>query len=74
MPNNIVFNKIYTCTLYNIRNIKEGECKLALPYIQWPIFILIGQYSNQDSWIYTRTPGCLSGLLDVQHPELPNHA
>ena len=28
----------------------------------------------QESWIYIRNPGCLTGLLDIQYPGLPDHA
>ena len=53
--------------MYTVQHLKHkrGRVQTGTSLYTVPIFVLIGQYNNQDSWIYTRTPGYIPGLLDV---------
>ena len=53
---------------------KRDRVQTGTSLYKVPILVMIGQYNNQDSWMYIRTPGYISGPLDVRHPRLPNHA
>ena len=44
---------------------KRGRVQTGTFLYTVPIFVLIGQYNNQDSPIYTKTPGYIPGLLDT---------
>ena len=44
---------------------KRDRVQTGTSLYKVPILVMIGQYNNQDSWMYIRTPGCISGFLDV---------
>ena len=44
---------------------KRDRVQTGTSLYKVPILVMIGQYNNQDSWMYIRTPGYISGLLDV---------
>ena len=57
------------CTVQHLKH-KRDRVQTGTSSYKVPILVMIGQ----DSWMYIRTPGYISGPLDVRHPGLPNHA
>ena len=51
-------------TLLHLKH-KRDRVRTGTSLNKVSILVMIGQYNNQDFWRYIRTPGYISGLLDI---------